>query len=142
MNEWWSERWLRRHALAAPFGVFAATALLTYLYTQGQAQPRELTQTAAGFVDLGAVLYGMVAVVIEKGITLMFWALEQRQKRQKAFRDEIASEVRKDVVEQIERDFIERIVPFAEEKGITTINELAKELAEERRRKERDNKNK
>ena len=130
MNEWWSERWLRRHALAAPFGVFAATALLTYLYTQGQAQPRELTQTAAGFVDLGAVLYGMVAVVIEKGITLMFWALEQRQKRQKAFRDAITSEA--------DKKLIERMVPFAKEKGITTIDELAKELEEERRRKERE----
>ena len=62
----------------------------------------------------------------------MFWALEQRQKRQKAFRDAIAA--------QAERDLIARIVPFAEEKGITTIDELAKELEEEHRRKERDNK--
>ena len=62
----------------------------------------------------------------------MFWALEQRQKRMAAIRAEIA--------EQAERDLIARIVPFAEEKGITTIDELAKELAEERRRKELDNK--
>ena len=129
---------MRRHALAAPFGVFAATVLLTYLYTQGEAQPRVLTQTAAGFVDLGAVLYGMAAVVIEKGITLMFWALEQRQKRQKAFRDAIAAQVRQDVAAQIESDFIERITPLAEAKGITTIDELVKELEEERRRKERE----
>ena len=60
----------------------------------------------------------------------MFWALEQRQKRQKAFRDAITAEA--------EGKLIDRIVPFAEENGITTIDELAKELAEERRRKERE----
>ena len=62
----------------------------------------------------------------------MFWALEQRQKRLAAMRAEIA--------EQAERDLIARIVPLAEEKGITTIDELVNELEEERRRKERDNK--
>lgn len=62
----------------------------------------------------------------------MFWALEQRQKRMAAIRAEIA--------EQAERDLIARIIPLAEEKGITTIDELAKALDEERRRKERDNK--
>lgn len=144
MNEWWSERWLRRHALAAPFGVFAATALLTYLHTQGQAQPRELTQTAAGFVDLGAVLYGMVAVVIEKGITLMFWALEQRQKRQKAFRDEIASEIRQDVVAQAEREIFARLGPIAKDKGISEdeLRQAFSEVRSNAKSKERDNKNK
>ena len=62
----------------------------------------------------------------------MFWALEQRQKRLAAMRAEIA--------EQAERDLIARIVPFAEEKSITTIDELVNELEKERRRKERDNK--
>ena len=131
MNEWWSERWLRRHALAAPFGVFAATALLTYLYTQGEAQPRALTQTAAGFVDLGAVLYGMAAVIIEKGITLMFWALEQRQKRQKAFRDEIAAQVRQDVVAQAEREVFARLGPIAKDRGISE-DELRQAFSEVR----------
>ena len=60
----------------------------------------------------------------------MFWALEQRQKRQKAFRDAITAEA--------EGKLIDRIVPFAKEKGITTIDELVKELEEERRRKERE----
>ena len=113
---------MRRHALAAPFGVFAATALLTYLYTQGEAQPRALTQTAAGFVDLGAVLYGMAAVIIEKGITLMFWALEQRQKRQKAFRDEI--------YRQAARDFTAKLMPLAKEKGISE-EELRQAIAKD-----------
>ena len=126
MNEWWSERWLRRHALAAPFGVFAATALLTYLYTQGEAQPRALTQTAAGFVDLGAVLYGMAAVIIEKGITLMFWALEQRQKRQKAFRDAIAA--------QTERDVFARLESVADENGdgVVPLSDVRKAFREAR----------
>ena len=136
MNEWWSERWLRRHALAAPFGVFAATALLTYLSAQGQAQFSELTQTAAGFVDLGAVLYGMAAVLAEKGVTLMFWALEQRQKRQKAFRDAIASEIRQDVVAQTERDVFARLESVADENGdgdgVVPLSDVRKAFREAR----------
>ena len=75
-----SARWLRRHALLAPFGVCGATALLAYLAVRQGDYPSFL-MSAGELVDLGAAVYGMVAVVIEKGLDVMFWALEQRKKR-------------------------------------------------------------
>ena len=75
----------------------------------------------------------------------MFWALEQRQKRQKAFRDAIAAQVMREIgdevkqdllaqaqrvmIEQAKREFIERIEPITKAKGIPTA-ELIKALDE------------
>ncbi len=70
---------MRRHALFAPFGVFAATLLL--LVRSGQWSGWESLESAAKLVDLAAVMYGMVAVLAERGVDLVFWALEQRKKR-------------------------------------------------------------
>ena len=72
-------RWLRLHALFAPFGVCAVTALL--LAWSGQWAGRESLPAAASLVDLGAAIYGMIAVLAERSINMVFWALEQRRKR-------------------------------------------------------------
>lgn len=72
-------RWLRLHALFAPFGVCAVTALL--LAGSGQWAGRESLPAAASLVDLGAAVYGMIAVLAERSINMVFWALEQRRKR-------------------------------------------------------------
>ena len=72
-------RWLRRHAIAAPFGIFAATVLL--VVRSGQWNGWESLELAAGLVDLGAVLYAMAAVVVERGVDMVFWALERREQR-------------------------------------------------------------
>ena len=80
MNEWHERRWLRRHAIAAPFGIFAATALL--VARSGQWSGWESLELAATMVDLGAVLYAMVAVLIERGVDMVFWALERKKQRE------------------------------------------------------------
>ena len=72
-------RWLRLHAMIAPFGVFLVTVLL--LARSGKWSGWESLESAATLVDLGAVLYGMVAVLAERGVDMVFWALEQRRKR-------------------------------------------------------------
>ena len=79
MNELQERQWLRRHAIAAPFGIFAATALL--VIRSGQWSGWESLEMAAGLVDLGAVLYAMVAVLVERGVDMVFWALERRKQR-------------------------------------------------------------
>ena len=80
MDDWPEMRWLRRHAMVAPFGIFAATLLLTLYLKQWHWQGRESWELATGQVDLGAVLYAMAAVLVERGVRLMFWALDERRK--------------------------------------------------------------
>ncbi|MDE2786562.1 MAG: hypothetical protein OXL37_07855 [Chloroflexota bacterium] len=93
MDEWWEERrWLRRHAIVAPFGIFAATLLLTYWTEHGQWQPPASLDPAAHLVDLAAVLYAMVAVLAERGARLMFWALDERRKWRAKMRAEAMAE--------------------------------------------------
>ena len=79
MNEVQDKQWLRRHAIAAPFGIFVATALL--VVRSGQWDGWESLGLAANMVDLGAVLYAMVAVLAERGVDMVFWALEKRKLR-------------------------------------------------------------
>ena len=87
-EEWWERRWLRRHALVAPFGIFAATLLLTYWKEHGQWAGSASLEPASGLVDLGAVLYAMAAVLAERGVRLMFWALDERRKWRAKAREE------------------------------------------------------
>ena len=78
MNDAAERRWLRRHAIAAPFGIFAATILLAI--QSGQWDGWGSLGSAANLVDMGAVIYGMVAVLAERGVRMIFWALEERRK--------------------------------------------------------------
>ena len=89
MEQWWTERrWLRRHTMAAPFGIFAATMLLTLSLEQWQWPGPAGWDRAGGLVDLGAVFYGMTAVAVERSIWFMFWAWDQRQKVRAKLREE------------------------------------------------------
>ncbi len=71
-----------RHAVVAPFGVLAVTVLLTYLSGGNQWNGWESLKSAASMVDLGIVVYAMIAVTVERGVNMVFWALEQRKKRE------------------------------------------------------------
>ena len=71
-------------------------------------------EAASQFVDLAAVLYGVVDVTIERGGNIMFWALEQRKLRRERLRKEIEDEVRAET-EQRMREHLERV---SQEKGI------------------------
>ena len=80
MNERQERQWLRRHAIVAPFGIFTATVLL--MVRSGQWDGWESLGLAAEMVDLGAVLYAMVAVLAERGVDMVFWALERKKQRE------------------------------------------------------------
>jgi hypothetical protein len=125
MGEWWERRenqWLRRHALAAPFGVFIVTAALTYLADPSQWNSRESLQSAAKLVDLGTVLYAMFAVLFDRGVDTVFWALEQRRKRREKWRQEdrveFLAEMRDEARASGDADFEARLVRAARERGI------------------------
>ena len=116
MSELQERQWLRRHAIAAPFGIFAATALL--IVRSGQWDGWQSLEMAATLVDLGAVLYAMVAVLVERGVNMVFWALEQKRKREKETNDKIRAGV---VAELLDRGILhtnQELEQWAQEKGI------------------------
>ena len=80
MNEWRERTWLTRHAVAAPFGIFAVAWLLAV--AEGGWAGWDTLGPIAAMVDLAAVIYAMLAVAFERGINMVWWALEQKRKRE------------------------------------------------------------
>ena len=97
MPEWWDSeerRWLRRHAMAAPFGIFIATIVLGYVSAPELWGTRESLGSWASLVDLGAVVYAAIAVLAERGVRLVFWALDERRKWRERWRAQAQAEGR------------------------------------------------
>ena len=89
MGDWWERRWLRLHAMAAPAGILATTLLLTYWRQQWQWPWPDSLDRAADLTDIGTVIYAVIAVAVERGVNVIFWALEERKKRRERNRAEI-----------------------------------------------------
>ena len=131
LNEYSNARWLRLHALFAPFGVCAVTALL--LARSGQWDGWESLPVASSLVDLGAAVYGMVAVLTERSIDMVFWALEQRRKRAKEREKELQDKLAQGMAQgqaQVLAELLSEGIPqtkqdlerWAQEKGIDLDN--------------------
>lgn len=76
--------WVARHALFAPWGILATTyALTAYVKAVGWniLSDRANLVTMSDMVDLGIVVYGCGASIVEVFIGMAFYALEQRKKR-------------------------------------------------------------
>ena len=117
-DEWWEGRWLRRHAMVAPFGILATTLLLTYWLERWQWHGRASWEILAGQVDVGAVIYAMVAVLVERGVRLMFWALDERRKWRARMRAEARAEGLAEGRTEAEQRYERWLAQVAEEKGI------------------------
>ena len=83
--------WFKRHATIAPFGVFIVSWLMCWSDTGNWRCWSDWSETSS-LVDYAVIIYGMIAVLFEKGLDVMFWALEQRKKRMAAFRAEMMAE--------------------------------------------------
>ena len=140
MDRWWQRPWLRFHATIAPFGISATTLLLTLYLEQWQWQGRDSWELAGDLVDLGAALYGMAAVLGERGIVFMLWALDKRREWREKMRAEARAEGlaegraagRAEGQAEIKKRYEERLARIAaeaREKGITleSLNGLAQE---------------
>lgn len=122
MGQWWERQWgLRLHAIMLPFGVFIVTALLTR-WISGQWPGRDNLELAADLVDLSTVVYGMIALTVEGGIRLMFWALQKHLEWREAMREEGRKEMRSAVKQ---RDKV--LARVAQEKGLTLEELLEQE---------------
>ena len=117
MGEWLGMRWLRLHAMVAPFGVFAVTLLL--LARSGQWGGWESLEPAASLVDLAAVVYGMIAVLVERGVDMVFWALEQRRIRREERRNEAQADLITKMLDEGIPQTPEDMERFARDNGIT-----------------------
>ena len=97
MTEWWDSeerRWLRRHVVAAPFGISIATITVSYVSAPELWGTRESIGSWASLVDLGAVVYAAVAVLAERGVRVVFWALDERRKWREKWRAQAQAEGR------------------------------------------------
>ena len=88
MGQWWEKQWgLRLHGIILPFGVFIVTTLLTR-WISGQWPGQANLKLAAELVDLATVIYGMMALTVEGGVRLMFWALQKHLEWRDSMREE------------------------------------------------------
>ena len=112
---------MRLHAMAAPAGILAITLLLT-CWRQGWEWPWPGSlDRAADLVDIGAVIYGVVAVATERGVNMIFWALEERKKRRErrqAERERLRAESRAEGRAEAEQRYDAWLAKVAEEKNI------------------------
>ena len=118
MGGWWQRPWVRFHATIAPFGVFATTLLLT-LYLEGwQWQGWASWELAGEMAEVGAMLYAMAAVLVEKGVNLMLWAWEKHKERMAKRRAEAWAEARAQARAEDKPEIAAWLERAAQEKGI------------------------
>ena len=84
---------MRFHATIAPFGIFATTLLLAFYLERWQWQGRASWELSGEMAEVGAMLYAMLAVLVEKGVNLMVWAWEKHKERMAKQRAEIRAEL-------------------------------------------------
>ena len=90
-------RWLRLHAITAPIGVAAVTAVLGWLgQSSDESQPVTLRflNSAAAKVYLATVTYALIAAVSEGVARMFFWAWEDHKNRMERARERARNEGR------------------------------------------------
>ncbi len=87
------DNWQRRHFVLSPFGIAATTLLVTHLSDAANRPPIAHFDEMAGLVSISAVMYGMVAVLVESlGGKLVFYILSQVGKAMRAVKAEHEAE--------------------------------------------------
>ena len=92
-------RWLRHHVIAAPIGIGLITAGLAWLaHTEVEGQTASVTylKTAASMAYLSTVVYAFIAALMEGGISMGLWALDERRERIENAKEEGRAEAAKE----------------------------------------------
>ena len=100
--------------MAAPFGIFATTLLITCWLEQWQWLGRAGWGLVSEQVDLGTVVYAMTAVLFERGVKFMFWALDQRRKWRAKMRADAQAEEAQRFENWLAKVAAEKDIPLAE----------------------------
>ncbi len=69
-------------------------------------------------VDLGAVLYAMAAVLAERGVDMVFWALERKKQREQENKANNQAELIADLMSEGIPQTKQELAQWAREKGI------------------------
>ena len=102
----WRRRWLRHHVIAAPIGIGLITAGLAWLgRTEVAEQTASVTylKTAASMAYLSTVAYAFIAALVEGGISMGLWALDERRERIERAKDEGRAEAAKEYKKRLEQ---------------------------------------
>ena len=87
------DNWQRRHFVLSPFGIAATTLLVTHLRDEANRPAVAQFDEMAALVSISAVLYGMVAVLVESlGGKTVFYILSQVGKAMRAVKAEHEAE--------------------------------------------------
>jgi hypothetical protein len=78
--------------------------VVLYLVAAEKPLDRVDVRLAASLVDLGVVLYAMVAVSAETGVRAVFWALDQRRQWRAKMRAEMKEEVKAEVAAAVKAE--------------------------------------
>lgn len=92
-------RWLRHHVMAAPIGIGLITTGLAWLaQTEVEGQTASVTylKTAASMAYLSTVAYAFIAALVEGGISMGLWALDERRERIERAKEEGRKEAAKE----------------------------------------------
>ena len=102
------ERWISKYTTVAPFGVISFTMLFWTIDGQKLDMAR-----FAGFVDLAVVAFAAFLVLMEEGVSPMFYAIAQRKRRER--------------VEENAR-VLERLKAVAKEDQIEVLQALVRQM--------------
>ena len=150
MSELWQRQWIRYHVVFAPFGILAVTALLTYLTAPEPWSIRQGLNQAAAQVDLAVPIYAALAALAERGIAMIFWALEQRKKwreerlealaaRDAAVREQVRDEVRTEVRDEVRTEVRDEVRTEVRDEVKTEVrDEVKTEVRDEVKTEVRD----
>ena len=69
-------------------------------------------------VDLAAVIYAMLAVAFERGVNMIWWALEQKQKRAEKAREMNRADLIAELLESGMPKTNQELQEWAKERGI------------------------
>ena len=124
-------RWLRLHAITAPMGVAAVTALLAWLGQSGdenQSATARFLDSAADKAYLATVTYALMAAIGEGVVRMVFWAWSEHKKAIQRYRDEGRAEGRAEVAAELAKEREARLAAANERQAQLIEEAVAKVL--------------
>ncbi len=111
-------KWAARHAVVAPWGILATTYVLTALTQRPVVWTiwNDLNAMSA-MVDLGLVVYAAEASLIERGVRMAFYAIEQRQKQREKIRKEAREQGLREGLEEGRQKGLQEGIQEGRQKG-------------------------